>query len=140
MWKLPILFLLHVFVVLEGVNLASAAERFLALELNKLEPFEKGCRISFVVKNQLGETLNKTAIELVVFDDQQLISQMVLLDLGRFVPDKTRAIQFDLPQPCEKISRLLINDFTQCALETAPRNICLSSLRASTRSKVEFGS
>lgn len=140
MRKLLVLFLLHVFVVFGGVSFAFAADKFLSLELNKLEAFEKGCRISFVVKNQLGETLNKTAIELVVFDDQQLISQMVLLDLGRFVPDKTRAIQFDLPQPCDKISRLLINDFTQCALDTAPREACLSSLRASTRSKVEFGS
>lgn len=140
MRKILILFLLHVFVVLGGANLASAADKFLSLELNKLEPFEKGCRLSFVVKNQLGETLNKTAIELVVFDDQQLISQMVLLDLGRFMPDKTRAIQFDLPQRCEKISRLLINDFTQCELDNAPRDVCLSSLKVSTRSNVEFGS
>lgn len=132
--------LLQVFVLAGFVGAAQAEEKFLSLELNKLEPFEQGCRVSFVVQNQLGTTLNKTAVELVVFDEQQLISQMLLLELGRFAHDKTRVIQFDLSQACDKISRLLINDFTECVVDDGTADICLSSLKASSRSKVGFGS
>ena len=41
----------------------------LALELNAAQPSQKGCRLTFVVTNNLGEDLNKAAFEIALFNE-----------------------------------------------------------------------
>lgn len=119
---------------------SGAVEKQLQLELNSLADTGNGCRVSFVAQNQLGTPLDKATLELVVFDDKQLISQMLVLELGKFPVSKTRVIQFDLGKPCAGISRLLINDFTECVGASLAPDACISSLKTSTRANVKFGS
>lgn len=119
---------------------AQAQEKQLQLELNSLATSGKGCRVSFVAQNRLGTALDKATLELVVFDDKQLISQMLILELGKFPVKKTRVIQFDLGKPCGGISRLLINDFTECAGASLAPDTCIKSLSTSSRANVKFGS
>lgn len=121
-------------------NTLKAQEKQLKLELNNLTESGSGCRVSFVAQNKLGAALDKATLELVVFDDKQLISQMLILELGKFPVQKTRVIQFDLGKPCTGISRLLINDFTECVGASLTPGSCIKSLKTSTRAKVEFGS
>lgn len=121
-------------------NTLQAQEKQLKLELNSLAESGTRCRVSFVAQNKLGTALDKATLELVVFDDKQLISQMLILELGKFPVSKTRVIQFDLGKPCSGISRLLINDFTECAGASLTPQTCIKSLKTSTRAKVEFGS
>lgn len=136
-----VLFILLQLSLLPGLIFAAQAqEGDFRLELNSLKATDKGCRVSFVAVNQLAATLDKAAVELVVFDGEQLIAQMLVLELGKFTKGKTRVIQFDLTQKCTQISRLLINGFVECSGPGLGPDACLAGLKASSRSSVEFGS
>ena len=59
---------------------AQDAKPALALELNAVQPSEKGCRLTFVVANKLGAELSRAAFEVALFNDLGVVDRLTVLD------------------------------------------------------------
>jgi hypothetical protein len=120
---------------------ASAAdEKKLSIELNNAIDANGGCRLTYIATNDTGTALEKTSYEIVVFDADQKVSQFLILEFGRLPAGKTKVVQFDFANhACSSISRILVNDISECVAggETVP--ICLDDLKTSTRTSIGFG-
>ncbi len=123
-----------------GPALAQQAGTF-TLELNNLETVEAGCRLTFVAQNNTGIELTRTSYDVAVFDGTGAVSDRLILEFGHLPESKTRVVQFLLNRSCSDLSRLLLNEAEEC-LDAAGRDtpICMTALRASSRSNVMFGS
>lgn len=113
---------------------------FLMLELNAAQPSDKGCRFTFVVTNNLGAALSKAAFEIALFNEAGVVDRLTVLDFKELPIGKTKVTRFDLPgTECAKVSRVLINNATDCAGQGVEPSSCLSSLRTESKSSIAFG-
>ncbi|KZK75552.1 hypothetical protein PsW64_05460 [Pseudovibrio sp. W64] len=115
-------------------------EPVIALQLNKAETTQNGCRVSLLVRNHLKDEINQLALDLVVFDSAGGIADFLSMKTGRLPSGKTRVQQYDLPSSsCADISSLLINDVSQCeGAENVSPASCLDSLNVSSRAAIEL--
>ena len=112
----------------------------LALELNSLQPSDKGCRLTFVVANNLGAGLTKAAFEIALFNDAGIVDRLTVLDFNELPAGKTKVARFDLAgTDCAKISRVLINHATECVGAGVEPDACQRQLKPETRSGISFG-
>ena len=94
----------------------SAPAQQLSLELNAVQPSDKGCRLTFVVNNALGADLSKAAFEIALFNEAGVVDRLSVLDFKDLPAGKTKVTRFDLAGTnCAKLSRVLINSATECA-------------------------
>ena len=113
----------------------------LSLELNALEPGDQGCRITFVVTNGLGGELSKSAFEIALFDADGRIDRLAILDFGQLPEGKTKVRRFDLNDTqCNGISRVLVNDATECSGPGIGPSSCIDRLETRSKAGVAFGS
>jgi hypothetical protein len=109
------------------------------LELNKLEPRDRGCRAYFVIgtANQSFQTFK---VDLILFRKDGIVDRRVAVDLGPLRAGKTTVKTFDLDAAsCDQIGTLLLNDVLDCKSDpAAPAGDCLADFTLSTRSAVEF--
>jgi hypothetical protein len=120
-------------------QLASAQDRTITIELNDATNANGACRLVFVAMNRTGMLLEKTSYDVVTFDAAGKVGQSLTFQFGRLPIGKTKVVQFDLPgQTCESISRLLVNDVSECVVDGNASDICLDGLATSTRTTVEF--
>jgi hypothetical protein len=123
---------------------AAAAEPGLDIELNKAEDGNGACVVSLVVRNDLGQSLDRFSMDLYVFDSDGVIARQVLLDLaplrGAEGGTKTTVARFNLiARPCAEVSRVLVNDIPSCRGEAAGETLdCLAALTVSSRAKIEM--
>jgi hypothetical protein len=110
----------------------------LRLELNAVQPSDKGCRLTFVVSNALGADLSKAAFEIALFNEAGVVDRLTVLDFKDLPAGKTKVTRFDLAGvDCGNLSRVLINSATECAgVELAA---CMRALKTSTRTAIAFG-
>jgi hypothetical protein len=129
------------FALLSAPTGSDAQQRLLTIELNRMQPSQDGCRLSFMAVNRLGANLDRTALEIVIFDADSIVSQMLLLDFGQLPNQKTKVVEFDLSLQCEEISRVLVNDVAECAAAEEQNMVeqCFNALRTSNRAEIEFG-
>ncbi len=119
---------------------ALAQENNFTLELNSAKDNANGCRLTYVAINKTGIILEKTAYEVVVFDKDGGVSQFLILEFGKLPIGKTKVVQFDLKDnKCTNISRLLINDVSECEAGGKNVSICLDALRTKSRTNIGFG-
>ncbi|WP_420962086.1 hypothetical protein [Brucella sp. IR073] len=112
----------------------------LNLELNALDPSEKGCRLTFVATNGLNVQLDKVTYEMVLFNAEQRVERLTLLDFKTLPAGKTKVRRFDLANiKCDAISRILINDATECTGEGVAADACIKQLKTESKSSVRFG-
>ncbi len=112
----------------------------LTLELNSLQPSDKGCRLTFVVANNLGAGLTKAAFEVALFNDAGIVDRLTVLDFNELPAGKTKVARFDLAgTDCAKISRVLINHATECVGAGVEPDACQRQLKPETRSGISFG-
>jgi hypothetical protein len=124
-----------------GKGAEAAESAGLSLELNALQPSDKGCRLTFVIANHLSGDIAKAAFEIALFDGTGVVDRLAVLDFRELPRGKTKVSRFDLPgADCGKISRVLVNSATECSGSGIEPSDCLAKLRTSTRSEVEFGS
>jgi hypothetical protein len=120
---------------------AEAGQPALRLELNAVEPSKAGCRLTFVVTNDLGRSLDKAAFEMALFNDAGVVDRLTVLDFKDLPAGKTKVTRFDLPGvDCGKIGRVLVNSATACSGEGVDAKACIRDLKTTTRAKVGFGS
>jgi hypothetical protein len=113
----------------------------LTLELNALQPTDRGCRFTFLVENRLGAGLDSAAFEMAIFDGDGRISRFTVVDFKDLPDGKTKVRQFDFGQmDCTKIGRVLVNDSTECAGEGVEPRACMRALEPRSRvDNVVFG-
>jgi hypothetical protein len=112
----------------------------LTLELNAAQPFGKGCRLTFVVMNNLGADLSKAAFEIALFNEAGVVDRLTVLDFKDLPAGKTKVTRFDLAGgDCTRISRLLVNSATECSGAGIEPNACLRKLQTDTRTGIAFG-
>ncbi|WP_378952613.1 hypothetical protein [Mesorhizobium sp. ANAO-SY3R2] len=112
----------------------------LVLELNAAQPSDKGCRFTFVVTNNLGAELSKAAIEVALFNEAGVVDRLTVLDFKELPAGKTKVTRFDLPgTDCAKVSRVLINNATDCVGQGVEPSACLRSLQTQSKSGIAFG-
>ena len=123
-----------------AVSAQYAAPPTLALELNSLQPSEKGCRLTFVVTNNLGADLANAAFEIALFSDAGVVDRLTVLDFNELPAGKTKVARFDLAgTDCAKVSRVLINHTTECVGTGIDPHACQRQLKPETRSGITFG-
>lgn len=124
----------------QDAGTATAAEAALTVELNALQPSERGCRFTFVATNALGGELTKAAFELVLFDTDGKVSRLTVVDFKDLPQGKTKVRQFDFAGlDCATIGRVLINDSTECDGAGIDSKACIQKLKTQTRTEVVFG-
>lgn len=118
---------------------APAEPAKLTIELNKVEPADKSCRIYVVVGNA-GETgYAALKLDLAFFQPDGVIGKRVALDLAPVKPQKRTIKSFDLDgYPCERISSILLNDIVECRSDAGPVDNCVGAVALSSLSNVKF--
>jgi hypothetical protein len=110
------------------------------LEFNSLQTSEEGCRVVFVLHNRLADALDKLILRVVTFDTQGRANLFLSLDVGALPASKTRVLRYDLGKSvaCTDISRLVLDDVTDCAGGNMNPSKCLASISLTTRAGVPF--
>lgn len=112
----------------------------LSLELNGVQPSDKGCRLTFVVTNDLGADLSKAAFEIALFNDAGVVDRLTVLDFKDLPAGKTKVTRFDLAgADCGKIGRVLVNSATECVGTGIEPAACMRGLKTSTKTGIAFG-
>lgn len=111
------------------------AAETVSVELNKLEPSNGACRAYMVTDNRLDSALKSLKLDLVMFDDQGVISERLAVELGPLAAGKTRVKAFDIDGVgCGVISRILLNGVLNCD----GADDCRSAVAVTSRSDVAF--
>jgi len=131
-------------IVATALTVASAAAQTpsgkLQLELNAAQPTDKGCRLVFVIKNDLGKSLTRTGLEIALFNEAGVVDRLSVLEFKDLVAGKTKVSRFELSGvQCPNISRLLVNGTTACEGEGVEPQLCQGSLSLSSKAGIEFG-
>ncbi len=123
-----------------GAPPAVAAELGLNIEFNKAEDSGGACVASFVVRNDMGQSLDRFSMDLYVFDGDGVIARQVLLDLAPLRGNKTTVARFNLiARPCAEVSRILVNDIPSCRGAASGETLdCLAALSVSSRNAIEM--
>ena len=104
-----------------------------ALELNKLEATDKGCRAYMVVNNTTDTVFQSYKLDLVLFQTDGVIGRRFALDLAPVKAQKKSVKLFELDGvACDKIGSFLINDVMDCKAETGVAENCMQKLTTST--------
>ncbi|TGQ78928.1 hypothetical protein EN850_18565 [Mesorhizobium sp. M8A.F.Ca.ET.207.01.1.1] len=112
----------------------------LTLELNAAQPSDKGCRLTFLVSNNLGADLIKAAFEIALFNEAGIVDRLTVLDFKDLPAGKAKVTRFDLAgTDCTKVSRVLINSATECAGTGVEPAACMRKLKTDTRTGIAFG-
>ncbi len=119
---------------------ARAGEMGLDIELNKAEDGDGACVVSLVVRNTMGQSLDRFSMDLYVFDRASVIARQVLLDLAPLRDNKTTVVHFNLiARPCAEVSRILVNDIPSCRGEGSGETLdCLAALKVASRAEIEM--
>jgi len=118
----------------------SAPVPALTLELNSALPSDKGCRLTFLVNNNLGADLSKAAFEIALFNEAGVVDRLAVLDFKDLAAGKTEVARFDLAgTDCTKVSRVLINSATECAGSGVEPAACMRKLKTDTKTGITFG-
>ena len=118
----------------------TAPEPHLLLDLNALQPSQGGCRLTFVVANDLATPIDRAAYEMALFDKAGVVDRLTVLDFKSLPSGKTKVSRFDLKGVnCANVSRVLINDATECSGAGTPPDACLSALKTQSTSGISFG-
>jgi hypothetical protein len=119
---------------------AQEATKQLMVQLNKVQAVDGACRITFVMTNQMGVEIKAASLEIVLFDKEQTVLDLLAVNPGRLPSGKTRVKQFDLKGvACSGIGRVLLNDIKRCDGEGLRPQNCLDAARLSTRIDIPFG-
>lgn len=111
----------------------------LSLELNTLDKVEKGCRLTFVMRNRLGQPIEALGLELALFAADGTVSGIVALDAGGLPDGKTRVKRFVAPGvACADVGRVLLNDVTRCDGDGLSPAACVQRIGVSSRVAQEF--
>lgn len=89
-----------------------------SLELNRLDGFDGGCRVTLVENNGTSSAFASLKLDLVVFGGDGIVGKRVGVEAGPLKAGRTSVRTFDLKGlACDGVGRLLINDVLSCEAE-----------------------
>lgn len=101
----------------------------LGLELNKLEPLDKGCRAYMVIDNKWPADYEAFKIDLYMFRPDGVIGRRFAIDLAPLKGAKRTVKLFDLGgAACSDVGSFLVNDVLDCRSAGAAVGDCLTRL------------
>lgn len=111
----------------------------ITLELNKLEPSDKGCKAYVVASNPTTTSYDALRLDLVMFQTDGVIGRRFALELAPLRPARRTVKMFELDgTKCDGIGSFLINDVMECKSEAGPVADCLSRIKVNSLTKVEL--
>ncbi len=121
------------------VKEARAQEDAISVELNKLEPVEKGCQVYFMISNTSNTPYDTFQLDLLMFKKDGIIERRFALDLAPMRPSKRFVRVFVLNDTkCEDIGSFLVNDVVKCRTEDQADQDCLARLKVSSLTNVDI--
>lgn len=117
---------------------AQSQENALELELNRAANVQDSCRLTFRVRNNLGAGLEKTSIEIALYDDKGVFANRVVFDFGRLPNGRSKVVEYDLPRKCNTISQLQFNEVKECLGEKDLKRECYDKAKTSSRTSIKF--
>ncbi|MBN9242796.1 MAG: hypothetical protein J0I98_08380 [Mesorhizobium sp.] len=119
---------------------AGKAAPALSLDLNDAQPSDKGCRLTFVVTNELGADLSRAGFEIALFNEAGVVDRLTVLEFQNLPAGKTKVTRFDLAGvDCTRVSRVLVNSATECTGSAIDPTACMRALKTSARAGIAFG-
>jgi len=113
----------------------------LELELNKAEDSPQGCLATLSIGNDLGRTLDRFRLDLVLFDGNDRPFDRLLIDLAPLPAGRATMARFPLHAGrCASISRIELRAVPACRAQTRTgdggAHDCLSGLTMTTRTAI----
>jgi len=111
----------------------------IAVELNKLEAIDTGCRIYVVVNNQTESEFDTLKLDLVLFKTDGIVDQRFFVDLAPLRMQKRIVKLFELGNvKCDDIGSFLVNDVVECRSGTEAVENCLAKLDVTSRASAKL--
>lgn len=111
----------------------------IVVELNKLEPSDKGCRLYVVVSNPTDTSYDAYKLDIVMFQPDGIIGRRFYVDLAPLRPSKRTVKPFELDgTQCDGVGSFLINDVMECRASSGPVDDCLANMKVNSLTKVEI--
>lgn len=119
---------------------APAAQGALAFQLNKAETREGSCQLTFVIQNNTGVVIEKSIYNIAIVDSDGEISQLVNIEFRPLPVGRPKVQGFGIAGvPCENISAISINEFTECTTDDgSASDVCETAITQSSRIPIEF--
>lgn len=115
------------------------AGKALSLELNSLSQADKTCRVYMIARNDMGVKIDDMSVQIVLFDQEQHVTNFLTLKSGPLTVGKSRLMQFNLDNvDCASVSGILVNDITDCTGEGLTPAACLDALHTSSKASIEL--
>ena len=126
-------------VSLFGLSSLTRAADGVAIELNRLQVIEKGCRMHLVVTNASAVQYQGFQLDLVLFDSDGVINTRMALEAAPIRAKKTSVLAFDMSSmSCDRFGSILLNDVASCIADAKPTQSCVDVVEVSSRTKVGF--
>ncbi|WP_424179426.1 hypothetical protein [Yoonia sp. TsM2_T14_4] len=101
----------------------------IAVDLNRLDPVDNACRLTFVAQNALAP-LTALALETVLFDQAGRVAALTLFDFADLPQGSRRVRQFDVAGvACTDVAQVLINGVAACTGDSTTAATCAQALR-----------
>jgi hypothetical protein len=110
----------------------------ISIELSAAEDVGATCKLSFVVTNGHAADVEQAVYETVLFDAAGQVSRLTLLDFQDLPAGRLRVRQFQFPQACSDISRVLINGAETCGAAGLDDAACSQGLTLISRTGMEL--
>lgn len=111
----------------------------LQIELNKLEKREASCRTYFVFTNRTESQFSSLKLDLVMFDPEGVVAERIAVEAAPLAAGKTTLKVFDIDGlPCERISKVLLNEVLSCGDSNGQREDCIAAIEPAARGAVQF--
>jgi hypothetical protein len=123
--------------VLPGAT--AGADEGLTLELNKVEEAAEGCQAFFLLNNQSGHVFDGFRLELILFDQDGVVSERLRVDMAPVRHDKRTVSTYIFPgMSCAEIGSILVNDVPVCESRDGAELDCVDLLKVSHRDAIEL--
>jgi hypothetical protein len=116
-----------------AVKAEEAQDELARLELNATETAENRCRMTFLIENKSGRTIDSLKLDLAMFNTEGVIQRRMIAEMGPVRSKRTNVRTFSTDGECGQLGAILVNDVSACApVEPAA---CMEGLGLSSRVK-----
>lgn len=113
---------------------AAPAEDRLAVELNKFESVEGGCRSFFLFRNRTKLALEGFEMSLAILTADGVIDRLLTIDAAPLPAGRTTLKLFEIPDiACGAIGEVLLHDIASCRPQNAEEMDCFALIELSSR-------
>jgi hypothetical protein len=118
-----------------------AQEPAFLLQLNRIESQKESCAVTLMAANRTGLKLTTVSLEVYLLDTRGAAADSFTVKLGSFPEGRSKFFRFTLKQPCESISKLHPNGFTECRGEgdTDHSQLCTDAIKEDNLTSLAFG-